>query len=235
MTNDLEARARCERDLQTAGLGYPMGAQAAVWRALDVFAQSIRADAQRETLEMAVRVADEQCNKGLPLGIPAALRAMIATEGEKPAHPLVQEYPLDCGLHELAFPVPPQPAAHEGESADWGAVNVAINEYLDGYEFRGDGGDHAPTDDERELIDDVISGLIADEAFSRALRKAEGTAHEGEMREALAKKIRRVLVDTTEIEFMAMNFYQRVKDRESLANSIADIAIAALAQDGVKP
>lgn len=38
---------------------------------------------------------------------------------------------------------------------------VSIHEYLDDYEFCGEGGDHAPTDHEKELIEDAMEGYIA--------------------------------------------------------------------------
>lgn len=38
-----------------------------------------------------------------------------------------------------------------------------LNEYLDGYEFRGEGGDHKPNVNERELLIDYVAGLLADE------------------------------------------------------------------------
>jgi hypothetical protein len=53
----------------------------------------------------------------------------------------------------------------------WEVLNRLIKEYLDGYEFRGEGGDHVPTEDERELLNDVIAGLIADGEFCAAIAR----------------------------------------------------------------
>lgn len=56
-------------------------------------------------------------------------------------------------------------AAMRGQSRDWKAIQVAIDEYLDGYELRADEGAHTPTDFERFLLDDCIAGLLADDDF----------------------------------------------------------------------
>jgi hypothetical protein len=48
---------------------------------------------------------------------------------------------------------------------DWKAIQVAIDDYLDGYELRADEGAHTPTDFERFLLDDCIAGLLADDDF----------------------------------------------------------------------
>lgn len=56
-------------------------------------------------------------------------------------------------------------AAMRAQSRDWKAIQVAIDEYLDGYELRADEGAHTPTDFERFLLDDCIAGLLADDDF----------------------------------------------------------------------
>lgn len=43
-----------------------------------------------------------------------------------------------------------------------------IDNYLDGYELRGDEGDHTPTEFESLLIKDAIMGLLVDEAWDNA-------------------------------------------------------------------
>lgn len=48
-------------------------------------------------------------------------------------------------------------------SRDWKAIQVAIDDYLDGYELRADEGAHTPTDFERFLLDDCIAGLLAED------------------------------------------------------------------------
>jgi hypothetical protein len=219
--DDLEARAReVVRGIECTGDPDPNP-----WDVMNVkkALELTRAEATRDAIEAAAKKAravgmrhsvDGQIPGGFALEIEAAIRAMAATEGEKPMDScgdfnLLRDALAWFDSHEVeqklghmpwwvkmarersasVFPASPQPPAHEGA---WDAVSMAISEYLDGYEFRGDGGDHKPTDEEIELIDDVISGLIADEAFSNALRKAEGLrapappAHEGEMREALS-------------------------------------------------
>ncbi|QDJ40330.1 hypothetical protein [Bordetella hinzii] len=56
-------------------------------------------------------------------------------------------------------------ASPDPVAKDWNAINAAIDEYLDGYELRGEPGDHTPTEFERFLILDAINGLLADEEF----------------------------------------------------------------------
>ena len=36
-----------------------------------------------------------------------------------------------------------------------------IHDYVNNYEFRGDGADHTPTEDERAMLEDVIAGYLA--------------------------------------------------------------------------
>ncbi|WP_249291992.1 hypothetical protein [Achromobacter ruhlandii] len=55
--------------------------------------------------------------------------------------------------------------AIRARSRDWKAIQVAIDDYLDGYELRADEGAHTPTDFERFLLDDCITGLLADDDF----------------------------------------------------------------------
>lgn len=59
-----------------------------------------------------------------------------------------------------------QPAADvELLTRDWKAINAAIDEYADGYELRGEPGDHTPTEFERFVIVDAINGLLAEPEF----------------------------------------------------------------------
>ena len=48
---------------------------------------------------------------------------------------------------------------------DWSAIDTAIKEYLDDYEQRADEGSHTPTNAERFLIYDAVSGLLAEQKF----------------------------------------------------------------------
>lgn len=41
--------------------------------------------------------------------------------------------------------------------------------YLEEYEFRGDGGDHTPTEAELTLITDAVEGLLADDKWLAAV------------------------------------------------------------------
>lgn len=72
----------------------------------------------------------------------------------------------------------------------WTRLNVAIDDYVDGYELRdcedaeGRTGDYAPNEHEQMLISDAIEGLLGDEElldliveareFTKASRRAEG-------------------------------------------------------------
>src|SRR5690242_12065213 len=40
-----------------------------------------------------------------------------------------------------------------------------VKDYLEGYEFRGDAGDHVPNENERELLIDALAGLTGDDEF----------------------------------------------------------------------
>lgn len=61
-------------------------------------------------------------------------------------------------------------------SRDWKAIQVAIDEYLDGYELRADEGAHTPTDFERFLLDDCIAGLLAEDEILALLAGATAPA-----------------------------------------------------------
>lgn len=50
------------------------------------------------------------------------------------------------------------------------AVYKAISAYVADYDFRGDDGDHTPTEGERILIEDAIMGLLADDDFLSAFK-----------------------------------------------------------------
>ncbi|MCH4581721.1 hypothetical protein L7A40_19140, partial [Achromobacter xylosoxidans] len=66
-------------------------------------------------------------------------------------------------------------------SRDWKTIQVAIDDYLDGYELRADEGAHTPTDFERFLLDDCIAGLLAEDdilaLLAGATAPAAGDAH----------------------------------------------------------
>lgn len=49
------------------------------------------------------------------------------------------------------------------------ALHAFVCEYLEGYELRGDGGDHEPTEFEVTLIADAVAGLIGEDEFIRRL------------------------------------------------------------------
>jgi hypothetical protein len=57
----------------------------------------------------------------------------------------------------------------EQRKAAAGALDAHVAEYLGGYELRGDGGDHTPTEFEAALIADAVAGLIGDDEFIRRL------------------------------------------------------------------
>lgn len=38
---------------------------------------------------------------------------------------------------------------------------ISVHQFASEYEFRGDGGDHVPTDGERAMIEDAIGGYLA--------------------------------------------------------------------------
>jgi len=40
-------------------------------------------------------------------------------------------------------------------------AGMSVHDFVASYEFRGDGSDHVPSDDERELIEDAIEGYLA--------------------------------------------------------------------------
>ncbi len=51
--------------------------------------------------------------------------------------------------------------------------NQLIKDYLEGYEFRGDGGDHTPNEFEEVLLIDAVGGLAGDEKFRALVAKNE--------------------------------------------------------------
>lgn len=67
-------------------------------------------------------------------------------------------------------------AAMRAQSRDWKAIQVAIDEYLDGYELRADEGAHTPTNFERFLLDDCIAGLLAEDDILALLGGATAPA-----------------------------------------------------------
>lgn len=78
---------------------------------------------------------------------------------------------------------------HESRNLERNAdkVNGALQEYLLGYEFRGDGGDHTPTEAERLLIEDAIQGLLVDEDFIQAFVTMHNQSAEGTVGQSWAK------------------------------------------------
>ncbi|WP_336724643.1 hypothetical protein [Achromobacter ruhlandii] len=87
-------------------------------------------------------------------------------------------------------------AAMRAQSRDWKAIQVAIDEYLDGYELRADEGAHTPTDFERFLLDDCIAGLLADDDFLALMAGRPAIAVENALtaaaRDVLAERQRQV-------------------------------------------
>lgn len=61
-------------------------------------------------------------------------------------------------------------------SRDWKTIQVAIDDYLDGYELRADEGAHTPTDFERFLLADCIAGLLAEDDILALLAGAAAPA-----------------------------------------------------------
>lgn len=58
------------------------------------------------------------------------------------------------------------PAAGAGPAKrGWPAIDKAIKDYLEDYELRADEGSHTPTEGERFLIYDAISGLLSEDEF----------------------------------------------------------------------
>lgn len=81
-------------------------------------------------------------------------------------------------------------------SRDWKAIQVAIDDYLDGYELRADEGAHTPTDFERFLLDDCIAGLLADDDFLALMAGRPAIAAENLLtaaaRDVLAERQRQI-------------------------------------------
>ncbi|WP_429942008.1 hypothetical protein [Achromobacter xylosoxidans] len=61
-------------------------------------------------------------------------------------------------------------------SRDWKAIQVAIDDYLDGYELRADEGAYTPSKFERFLLDDCIAGLLAEDDILALLAGATAPA-----------------------------------------------------------
>ncbi|MFY4027172.1 hypothetical protein ACOTI1_24235 [Achromobacter xylosoxidans] len=68
-------------------------------------------------------------------------------------------------------------------SRDWKAIQVAIDDYLDGYELRADEGAYTPSKFERFLLDDCIAGLLAEDDILALLAGATAPAA-GDARDA---------------------------------------------------
>lgn len=90
-------------------------------------------------------------------------------------------------------------AAIRTPSRDWKAIQVAIDDYLDGYELRADEGGHAPTDFERFLLDDCIAGLLAEDDILALLAGAPAPAAcdalTNAARDVLAERQRQISVE----------------------------------------
>lgn len=69
----------------------------------------------------------------------------------------------------LTAGVPTAQAPLEARKAASDALDACVREYLEGYELRGDGGDHTPTEFEAALIADAVAGLIGEDEFVRCL------------------------------------------------------------------
>lgn len=74
----------------------------------------------------------------------------------------------------------PQPA-QQGSVPHWKELEALADEYVEGYEFRGDEGDYQPTEQERFLIQDCVAGLM-DEVHQMLKRAApqQGSLPKGE-------------------------------------------------------
>ncbi len=44
----------------------------------------------------------------------------------------------------------------------WEKINETVSDYIDGYDFRGDGGDYTLSEKERILIEDCVAGLLGE-------------------------------------------------------------------------
>src|SRR5690554_6241206 len=55
-----------------------------------------------------------------------------------------------------------QGAEPVGAKEFWQKMHSFVDEYIEGYEFRGDAGDYHPSDKERGLIEDCVAGLLHD-------------------------------------------------------------------------
>ncbi|VFR81074.1 hypothetical protein RAN3_2514 [plant metagenome] len=90
---------------------------------------------------------------------PAAL-VVTASPDPRGVHVAVHQ-----GEHCVHAEVVAVPAASAEQVRDWSAINAAIDEYVDGYDLRGEPGDHTPTEFEQFLILDAINGLLAEPEF----------------------------------------------------------------------
>lgn len=50
----------------------------------------------------------------------------------------------------------------EDRKAFWQKLTAFVDDYVNGYEFRGDEGDYTPNEREQFLIEDCIAGLLSD-------------------------------------------------------------------------
>lgn len=98
---------------------------------------------------------------------------------------------------------------------DWKAVQMTIDDYLEGYELHLDEGCHTPTQFERFLLVDAVAGLMHDDEFIDALYSAVTAARAapatGEPRDA--------------------DMYWNDADTEGFAGSTLDDAVRYVADD----
>ncbi len=73
-------------------------------------------------------------------------------------------------------------------------MTPTINEFANYYEFRGDY-DHTPTDGERTMIEDAITGYLEDTGLAQALTTLQG--ERDRLREALEHEMRDVATEAS--------------------------------------
>lgn len=58
----------------------------------------------------------------------------------------------------------------ETSQTAWDELGLFVDDFVNDYEFRGDG-DYSPNENEKLLIKDCISGMLADDDFLKALAR----------------------------------------------------------------
>ena len=73
----------------------------------------------------------------------------------------------------------PQPA-QQGSVPRWKELEALADDYVEGYEFRGDEGDYQPNERERFLLEDCVAGLTDEihQMLKRATPQPEGDGEE---------------------------------------------------------